>query len=179
MSSKKTYNYKVNNKIQNDTLRVINLPDGPKVLSTKEAIKIADEMNLDLIVINENQNPPIAKIEDYQKFIYNINKNNKLKAKKESKNDIKEIRLTADISSNDLNVKIKKSIELLQDDYKIRCVLKLKGRQNQTPERGELVVLKYLKALLPYATTEGLPKLDNDKWSFIMKSKNEIQFNIS
>ena len=138
-----------------------------------EASKLAEENEMDLILINENQNPPIVRIEDYKKFLYDFEKAEKEKKKNSVKSVTKEIQLSPEISDNDLNTKIKKGIEFLEDNNKIKCVLQLKGRQKATPQRGEVVMLKYAAGVDEVGTPESLPKLDSGKWIMMLKPRKK------
>ena len=147
----------INGDVRYPQVRLVGFYDEPKLLSSYEAAKLAQSEGLDLILINENQNPPVVKIEDYKKFLYNLEKAEKEKKKNATKSVIKEIQLSPEISDNDLNTKIKKSIEFLKEGNKIKCVLQLKGRQKASPERGELTILKYAKGLDGHGTPENMP----------------------
>ena len=138
-----------------------------------EASKLAEENEMDLILINENQDPPIVRIEDYKKFLYDFEKAEKEKKKNSVKSITKEIQLSPEISDNDLNTKIKKGIEFLEDNNKIKCVLQLKGRQKATPQRGEVVMLKYASGVDEVGTAESLPKLDGGKWIMMLKPRKK------
>jgi translation initiation factor IF-3 len=130
---------------------------------------LAEAEELDLILINENQDPPIVRIEDYKKFLYNLEKAEKEKKKNSIKSVTKEIQLSPEISDNDLNTKAKKGLEFLEDGNKIKVVLQLKGRQKASPERGELTMLKFARAVESNGTLESFPKLEGGKWLMMVK----------
>lgn len=167
--SKQKYKHKINGDVRFPQVRLIGFYDEPKVISSYEASKIAESEGLDLILINESQNPPIVKIEDYKRFLYNIEKAEKEKKKNSVKSIIKEIQLSPEISDNDLNTKVKKSIEFLKEGNKIKCVLQLKGRQKANPERGELTMLKYISHLDGFGVAESLPRLEGGRWLVMVK----------
>ena len=162
--------HKINNEVRFNEVRLIGRGE-PILMSSYDAYQLALSEDKDLILVNENQNPPIVKIEDYNKFIYNIEKIEKEKKKNAVKIQLKEIQLSPNISDNDLNTKIRKGREFLEDGNKIKCVLQLKGRQKATPERGEIVVLKYASGLEEIGTPETMPKLDGGRWIMILKPK--------
>ena len=86
---------------------------------------------------------------------------------------MKEIQLSPEISDNDLNTKIRKGKEFLEDGNKIKCVIQLKGRQRANPERGEAVMLRFAQSLQEVGIPENLPKLEGGKWLMIMKTKKK------
>lgn len=163
--------HKINNEVKFPQVRLIGFYDVPKLMTSYEAAKLAESEGLDLILINESQNPPIVKIEDYNKFLYQLEKIEKEKRKNSTKSTLKEIQLSSEISDNDLNTKIRKGIEFLQHGDKIKCVLQLKGRQKASPERGELVILKYASGVEEFGVLENLPNLENGRWLMMIKPK--------
>jgi translation initiation factor IF-3 len=169
----KTNKHKLNNEVRFPQVRLVGFYDDPILMSSYEASKLAEENEMDLILINENQNPPIVRIEDYKKFLYDFEKAEKEKKKNSVKSVTKEIQLSPEISDNDLNTKIKKGIEFLEDNNKIKCVLQLKGRQKATPQRGEVVMLKYAAGVDEVGTPESLPKLDSGKWIMMLKPRKK------
>lgn len=169
---KKERRHKINSEVRFPEVRVIG--DGePKIMSSFQASKIAQELGLDLILINESANPPVVRIEDYSKFLYNLEKQEKERKKNSQTQQIKEIQLSPDIADNDLNVKVKKSIEFLTRGDKVKVVLQLKGRQKQMPERGELTILKLITSLEEWGDPEYLPKLESSKWIAVLKPKKK------
>ena len=108
--------HKINDDIKSFEVRLIVTGAAPEVMGTKEALRIADEEGKDLILINENQDPPIAKIEDYGKYLYNIEKMLKEQKKNSIKSELKEIKLSCNISDHDLEIKARKGKEFLLDN---------------------------------------------------------------
>lgn len=169
----KTNKHKLNNEVRYPQVRLVGFYDEPTLMTSYEASKLAEENEMDLILINENQDPPIVRIDDYKKFLYDFEKAEKEKKKNSVKSITKEIQLSPEISDNDLNTKIKKGIEFLEDNNKIKCVLQLKGRQKATPQRGEVVMLKYASGVDEVGTAESLPKLDGGKWIMMLKPRKK------
>ena len=164
--------HKLNEELRFPEVRIIGRGE-PFVLETKEAQKIAWNEEKDLILINENQNPPIVKIEDYYKFLYEAQKLEKEKKKNAVKSVLKEIQLSANISEHDLETKSKKGREFLKDGDKIKVVLSLKGREKANPERGEIVMLKFAQSVEEFGIPETLPKLEGGKWFMMLKTKKK------
>ena len=164
--------HKINSEISSFDVRLIGNGE-PIIISRNEAIGMAEDQDKDLILINENENPPIVRIEDYNKFIYNQEKLEKEKKKNAIKSNLKEIQLSVNISEHDLETKSKKSREFLNDGDKVKVVISLKGRQKASPERGELVMLKFAQSVEDFGIPEALPKLESGKWLMILKCKKK------
>ena len=169
----KTNKHKLNNEVRFPQVRLVGFYDEPTLMSSYDASKLAEEKELDLILINENQDPPIVRIENYKKFLYDFDKSEKEKKKNSVKSVTKEIQLSPEISDNDLNTKIKKGIEFLEDNNKVKCVLQLKGRQKANPQRGEVAMLKYAAGVDEVGVPETLPKLESGKWLMILKPRKK------
>jgi translation initiation factor IF-3 len=164
--------HKINQEVRFPQVRLIGL-DEVKILSSFDAFKLAQSMGKDLILINENQSPPIVRIEDYNKFIYEQEKAAKEKKKNQTKSILKEIQLSCEIAINDLITKSRKAKEFITNGDKVRCVIQLRGRQKQMPERGESVMYKFYELLEEVGQYEDQPKLENDKWSMTIKPKKK------
>lgn len=162
--------HKLNNEVRFPSVRLIG-DNGSSILSSKEAYDIAVSEGKDLILISENANPPVVKIEEYSKFLYKIEKVEKEKRKNASKVELKEIQLSCTIADNDLNTKSKKAIEFLEEGNKVKCVIRLIGRQRSMPESGELVMLKFAEITSNYGSPETMPKLDGNRWIMTLKPK--------
>jgi translation initiation factor IF-3 len=164
--------HKINSELDFIEVRLVGRGE-PFVISTSEAQKIANLEEKDLILINESQNPPIARIEDYNKFLYVLEKTEKEKKKIANKSQLKEIQLSVNISDHDLETKAKKGREFLKDGDKVKVVISLKGRQKANPERGELVMLKFTQLVEEFGIPESMPKLEGGKWLMMMKTKKK------
>jgi translation initiation factor IF-3 len=142
-------------------------------MSSLEAFKIAQEQGLDLVLINENANPPIVRIEDYGKFIYDQEKREKEAKKNVHKTQLKEISLSLNITDHDLGTKSKKALEFLEDGDKVKLSLLMKGRQNAMRENGEIVMLKFAQLVENSGIPEALPKLEGNRWNMTIKPKKK------
>jgi translation initiation factor IF-3 len=162
--------HKINGEVRFPQVRLVG--DGePILISSFDAYKIAQTEGKDLILINENQTPPIVRIEDYNKFIYDQEKASKLKQKNTQKVELKEIQLSCDIAINDLQTKARKAKEFIEDGDKVRCVVRLKGRQKSMPERGKNVMEKFYEILMDVSQHEEVLKYDGDKWTMTLRQK--------
>ena len=176
MSKRETFNKRrhiINHNIRYPKVRVIGQGVQGEVMYTSDAIDLALSMSKDLILVTENANPPVVKIEEYSKFLYQLDKIEKEKKKNASKIEIKEIQLSCTIADNDINTKAKKAKEFLEEENKVKCVIQLKGRQKGMPEQGELVMLKFANILSEIGSPESLPKLDGSRWIMMIKPKKK------
>lgn len=164
--------HKINSELIFPEVRLIGRGE-PIVLSIREAQKISNDEEKDLILINENQTPPIVKIENYNKFLYELEKVEKEKKRNSNKSQLKEIQLSVNISDHDLETKSKKGREFLKDGDKVKVVISLKGRQKASPERGEIVMLKFAQSVEEFGIPESLPKLESGKWLMMIKTKKK------
>jgi translation initiation factor IF-3 len=164
--------HKINEEVRFPEVRVVGNLDG-KIMSSREAFNLAQDSNMDLILINENANPPVVRIEDYNKFLYKIEKAEKERKKNSTQSVLKELKLSTEISDHDLNTKAKKGEEFLKEGNRIKCTIQLKGRQKASPERGEIIMLKFADILSEFGIPEDLPKLEGSKWNMIIKPKKK------
>jgi translation initiation factor IF-3 len=164
--------HKINEEIRSEEVRLIGVGE-PKIIKTYIAIRMAQEEGKDLILINENQDTPIVKIEDYNKFLYHIEKTERERKKNSSKSELKEIQLSVNISDHDLSIKAKKAKEFLNDGDKVKVVLSLKGRERSSPERAEYVILKFAESVEEIGIPESMPKLEGSKWLMILKQRKK------
>ncbi len=140
--------YRLNQRIFASPLRVLDV-EGKLigVLSKFEALKLAQEQELDLVEIAPKANPPVAKIVDFNKFLYQQEKKKKEEKKKAKVSETKEIRLGPFMSDNDLQVMIRRGKGFLEEGHKLRMVVKFRGRQIVHPEFGREIVNKVIKSL--------------------------------
>jgi translation initiation factor IF-3 len=172
IQKKQQRKHKLNSEVRFPQVRLIGNGES-QVMSSLEASKLAQSLGKDLILINESQNPPIVRIEDYNKFIYDLEKAEKEKKKNAIKTELKEIQLSCEIAINDLQTKSRKAKEFIEDGNKVRCVIQLKGRQKSMPERGEIVMYKFFEMVSELAIWEDEPRLENGKWSMTIKPKKK------
>lgn len=164
--------HKLNGEVRFPEVRVIG--DGePKIMSSFEAFKLAEEDGKDLILINGTANPPIVKIEEYSRFLYEIEKKQKEQKKKMSKSETREIQLSTNISEHDMQTKARKANEFLVDGDKVKCVLQMKGREKAMASNGELTMLKFAQMLSESGSAETLPRFESGKWFMLMAPKKK------
>lgn len=144
----KRFFYRVNERIFADKLRVLD-SEGKQIgiLSGGEALRLAKEQNLDLVEVAGSATPPVAKIIDFKKFLYQQEKKKQEEKKKTKTSETKEVRLGPFISDNDLSVIVRRSRGFLEDGNKVKIVVKFRGRQVTHPEFGFETLKKYLGQL--------------------------------
>jgi len=169
---KKERKHKINGEIRFPEVRVIGSYNG-QIMSSFEASKIAQEEGVDLILINENATPPIVRIEDYGKFLYDSEKKEKEAKKNVHKTQLKEISLSLNIADHDLGIKAKKALEFLEDGDKVKLSLLMKGRQMAMKASGEIVMLKFAHFVEELGIPEALPKIEGNRWNMIIKPKKK------
>ncbi len=133
----------------------------------------AREMGLDLVEIAPNANPPVVKIIDYNKFLYTKKKKEKEIKNKASKTVIKEIRFGPNTDDHDFEFKLKHAKGFLEDGAKVKAYVHFRGRTIVFKERGELLLLRFLKELEDYGTAESLPKLEGKRMTVIVSPKKK------
>jgi len=163
--------HKINEEIYAPTLRVTGDGIEAKIVTRQEALDIAISMAKDMILISENANPPVVKIEDYNKFLYKQEQKERENKVNSKKVELKEIGLSAFIGENDLNTKVRKAIEFLEDGNKVKLSLLLKSREKAKPEQGELVIYKFIDSIKEFGVAEALPRYENNKWHVLIKPK--------
>ncbi len=172
MIKKRTFKerkHRINGEVRFPQVRVTGDIGQGKILSSYDASKLAETNGMDLILISESAVPPVVKIEDYSKFLYNLEKREKESRKHQRKTETKEISLSPNIADHDLTVKSKKALEFLEKGNKVKCTLAMKGRENSMAEKGQIVMLKFATILESCGVPEDLPKLEGTKWHMILR----------
>ena len=166
--------HKINEKIRALQVRVVgdNI-ENPGVFSLSEALKMADVLELDLVEISPNADPPVCKITDYQKFLYQQKKKQKEIKAKASKVVVKEIRFGPNTDDHDYNFKLKHAMRFLEEGAKVRAYVFFKGRSILFKEQGEVLLLRFANDLEEFGKVEQLPRLEGKRMivSFSPKKK--------
>ena len=164
----KVRKHKLNSEVRFPQVRIVGSYEG-KIMSSYDASKIAEELGLDLILVTENAEPPVVRIENYQKFLYDLEKREKEIKKNQRKTEVKELTFSPNIADHDLGVKSKKAIEFLDSGVKVKCTLPMKGRESSMAQKGQIVMLKLAKMVEDSGTPEDMPKLEGNKWYMVLK----------
>ncbi|TAF67565.1 MAG: translation initiation factor IF-3 [Cytophagales bacterium] len=141
------------------------------IYSIEDALSMAREQNLDLVEISNKATPTICKIIDYSKFKYEQKKKQKELKAKTQKSVVKEIRFGPNTSEHDFNFKLKHAINFLEEGAKIKAYVQFVGRAIVYKERGEALLLKFLKELDEYGKVEQLPKLEGKRMLVMISPK--------
>ena len=126
-------------------------------------MQMADEMNLDLVEIAANANPPVCRILDYQKFLYQQKKKQKEAKANAKKMEVKEIRFGPQTDDHDYNFKLKHAIEFLKDGNKVKAYVFFRGRSIVFKEQGELLLARFANDLAEYGKPENMPNLEGKR----------------
>jgi translation initiation factor IF-3 len=145
--------------------------DNPRVVPIDEALKLADEMELDLVEISPNADPPVCKIIDYQKFLYQLKQKQKEAKAKTAKVVVKEIRFGPNTDDHDFNFKVKHAQKFLEEGNKVKAYVFFKGRSIVYKEQGELILLRFATALEEYGKVEQMPKLEGKRMNMLIVPK--------
>jgi translation initiation factor IF-3 len=163
--------YRINEKIRTREVRVVgdNVEQG--VYPVSEALKMAQGLQLDLIEISPNAMPPVCRISDYQKFIYQQKKRQKEQKAKSVKIVVKEIRFGPQTDDHDYNFKLKHAKNFLEEGAKVKAYVFFKGRSILFKEQGEVLLLRFASDLEDYAKVEQLPALEGKKMIIMLAPK--------
>lgn len=141
------------------------------IYNLREALQIADQQGLDLVEISPTANPPVCKVTDYKKFLYERKKKQKEMKAKATKIVVKEIRLGPNIDDHDFNFKLKHAQKFLEDGAKVKVDVFFKGRTIVYKEKGEIVLLKFAQELEEFGKVEQLPKMEGKRMIMIIAPK--------
>ena len=144
-------------------VRVVGDGMEPTIMNTKEALRRAYDQGLDLVMISPNANPPVCKIIEYQKFLYEQKKRDKERKANSTKIVIKEIRLSPQTDDHDFEFKLNHAIRFLKEGNKVKVDVFFRGRSIVYKEQGEAQLLKFAEALLEYGKPEQLPRLEGKR----------------
>ena len=144
-----------------------------KVLSIGDALRLADEMELDLVEISPNADPPVCKIVDYQKFLYQQKKKQKEIKANAAKIIVKEIRFGPNTDDHDYNFKLKHAISFLEEGAKVRAYVFFKGRSILFKEQGEKLLARFVSDLDEYGKVDQTPRLEGKRMIIILSPKKK------
>lgn len=155
--------HRINDQIRVPEVRLVGDNVETGIYPTRKAIEIADELELDLVEISPNAVPPVCKIIDYSKFIYEQKKRQKEIKANAKQTVIKEIRFGPNTSDHDFDFKLKHAIRFLENGEKVRAYVHFRGRAIVFKEQGEILLLRFAQALEDYGKVELMPKLEGKR----------------
>ncbi len=163
--------YRINEKIRVREVRLVgdNVEQG--VYSITDALNIAEEQGLDLVEISPNAAPPVCRVIDYQKFLYQLKKKQKEQKAKSVKIVVKEIRFGPQTDDHDYNFKLRHAKEFLQEGAKVKAYVFFKGRSILFKEQGEVLLLRFANDLEDYGKVEQMPVLEGKRMIIMLTPK--------
>lgn len=169
-NDKMKFQYRVNEQILAREVRVVS-DGGAEVMPTRKALEQAHHEGLDLVEISPNAQPPVCRIIDYSKFLYQQKKHQKEMKQKQVKQEVKEIRFGPQTDEHDYQFKLKHAQEFLNDGNKVRAYVFFRGRSILFKEQGEVLLLRFANDLEELAKVEQLPKLEGKKMFLYLTPK--------
>jgi len=162
----------INEDIKDKEVRLIN-ENGEMVgiISVKEAQSLASSKNMDLVKIAPQADPPVCKIMDYGKYLFEQSKKDKEAKRHQKTIEIKEIRLSPSIDDHDFGFKMKNAMKFLKDGNKVKVSVRFRGREMNYTHQGQDVILKFAEGLLEYGAADKGPKLEGKNMSMVISPK--------
>lgn len=165
--------HRTNNMIRVPQVRLVGDNVEVGVYNIQEALRMAQDQQLDLVEISPQADPPVCKIIDYNKFLYEKKKKEKEMKAKSKTAEVKEIRFTPGTDDHDFDFKARHAESFLKEGNKVKAYVQFKGRAIMFKERGELVLLKFAERLAEVGQPEGLPKLEGKRMLMIISPKGK------
>ncbi|MDQ6762464.1 MAG: translation initiation factor IF-3 [Bacteroidota bacterium] len=165
--------HRTNNMIRVPNVRLVGENVEVGVYPIMEAQRMANDQGLDLVEISPQADPPVCKIIDYNKFLYEKKKKEKEMKAKSKVSEVKEIRFTPNTDDHDFDFKSKHAENFLKDGNKVKAYVQFKGRAIMFKERGELLLLKFAERLVEAGTLESMPKLEGKRMFAIFAPKSQ------
>lgn len=162
MNNKKKQHF-INKEIRATEVRIVDVG----VMPFYDALKLAESKEMDLVLVGANANPPVCKIMNYDKFLYEQGKKEKQKTP-----ELKEIKVGPNTSENDLSYRIKHMVEFLEKGHKVKITMQFKGREMAYVSKGELLMLNMIKEVEEHGSPEAMPKLENKRMFVTIRPKS-------
>ena len=162
--------YRVNEQIHVREVRVVS-EDGSEVMPTRKAMDMARQQGVDLVEISPNAQPPVCRLIDYSKFLYQQKKRQKEMKQKQVKVEVKEIRFGPQTDEHDYQFKLKHAQEFLLEGNKVRAYVFFRGRSILFKEQGEVLLLRFANDLEEYGKVESMPALEGKKMFLYLAPK--------
>ncbi|MEO6187445.1 MAG: translation initiation factor IF-3 [Ginsengibacter sp.] len=165
--------HKTNHMIRVPNVRLVGENVEVGIYPTSDAQRMANDQGLDLVEISPQADPPVCKIIDYNKFLYEKKKKEKEMKAKSKVSEVKEIRFTPNTDDHDFDFKSKHAENFLKEGNKVKAYVQFKGRAIMFKERGELLLLKFAERLVDSGTLESMPKLEGKRMFAIFAPKSQ------
>jgi translation initiation factor IF-3 len=165
--------YRINDRIRVKEVRLVGENVEQGVYSIQQALAIADSKQLDLVEISPNAEPPVCRVIDYQKFLYQQKKKQKEQKAKATKITLKEIRFGPQTDDHDYNFKLKHAKSFLEEGCKVKAYVFFKGRSILFKEQGEVLLLRFANDLEDYGKVESMPVLEGKRMIIMLAPKKK------
>ena len=165
--------HNINEDINSPEVRLIGEGIEPGVYPIRKAMELAREQQADLVEISPNAVPPVCRIIDYNKFLYEKKKKDKETKANSKQSEIKEIRFTPNTDDHDFDFKCKHAEKFLEEGDKVKCYVQFRGRSIMFQERGELLLLKFAERLEAVGSLESMPKMEGRRMIAIFTPKKK------
>ena len=169
-NNKKTIQYRINDQIRVREVRITG-ENGSTVMPTRQAMEMARQQGVDLVEISPNAQPPVCRLVDYSKFLYQQKKRAKELKAKQVKQEVKEIRFGPQTDDHDYEFKLRHAKEFLSEGNKVRAYVFFRGRSILFKEQGEVLLLRFANDLEEYAKVEQMPSLEGKKMFLYLSPK--------
>ena len=163
--------HRINEQIRAKEVRIVGDDMEPAVYPIAQALRMAEDREVDLVEISPNAQPPVCKLIDYSKFLYQLKKRQKEQKAKQVKVDVKEIRFGPQTDDHDYNFKLKHAIGFLQDGDKVKAYVFFKGRSILFKEQGEVLLLRFANDLEEYGKVDQMPVLEGKRMTIFLSPK--------
>ena len=163
--------HRINEQIRAKEVRIVGDDKEPAVYPIAQALRMAEDREVDLVEISPNAQPPVCKLIDYSKFLYQLKKRQKEQKAKQVKVDVKEIRFGPQTDDHDYNFKLKHAIGFLQDGDKVKAYVFFKGRSILFKEQGEVLLLRFANDLEEYGKVDQMPVLEGKRMTIFLSPK--------
>src|SRR5688572_11118759 len=170
---RKEAEHRINHFIRVPQVRLVGENIEPGIYDTSAAMKMAQDQGLDLVEISPTVDPPVCKIIDYNKFLYDKKKKEKEMKAKSKISEVKEIRFTPNTDDHDFDFKAKHAEGFLKDGNKVKAYVQFKGRAIQFQDRGQLLLLKFAERLAEIGILESMPKLEGRRMLAMIAPKGK------
>ncbi len=166
--------YRVNEQIRSREVRIVGDDIESKVVSLREALRLADDKELDLVEISPNAAPPVCRIVDFSKFIYQIKNRHKEQKAKKTRTEVKEIRFGPQTDNHDYNFKLKHAKNFLQNGDKVKAYVFFKGRSILFKDQGLNILNRFASDLEDYGKLENRPILEGKRMIIFIAPKKRV-----
>ena len=171
VDNKQKFQYRTNEAIRVKEVRLVgdNVEQG--VYTIQQALRIANDQELDLVEISPNVNPPVCRVVDYQKFVFQLKKKQKEQKAKSVKVVVKEIRFGPQTDDHDYNFKLKHAKGFLSEGSKVKAYVFFRGRSILFKDQGEVLLLRFANDLEDYGRVESMPVLEGKRMTIMIAPK--------